>query len=197
MTRAQWFLQHFTGHSLTGIITVNYDLLVEYALTTKNFNYGVPGEALSGRGKNYLFPWQGTPVILSGKLPLAKLHGSLSWSDAVHYTDGRSGLKGKAQIVPPHPDKAPSVVLKGVWELAEKLLGETTQLTIFGFAFNEYDRTLLDFLSIAGKGIGHIHLIDVAPPTDRARAVWPTAKITYTLPPWPSIPATMDLHGLF
>jgi len=31
---------------LTGIITTNYDLLIEYGLTSKGFNYGIPNQQL-------------------------------------------------------------------------------------------------------------------------------------------------------
>ena len=35
---------------VTGLLTTNYDLLVEYALGTKEMNYGMQGEVLTGRG---------------------------------------------------------------------------------------------------------------------------------------------------
>ena len=75
--RARKFILQLIPH-LKGIITTNYDLIVEYALGTKYFNYGLSGEVLSGRGSYPISQWQ-NPVILNGSIPLAKLHGSISW----------------------------------------------------------------------------------------------------------------------
>ncbi len=76
--RAQSFLQRFFTPFLAGIITTNYDLIVEYALGTRGFNYGVPNQSLSGRGPYPVSQWR-NPVVLKGKVPLAKIHGSISW----------------------------------------------------------------------------------------------------------------------
>lgn len=76
---------------LSGIITTNYDLIIEYALGTKYFNYGQKGEVLQGRGAYPLSQWQ-NPVTLKGSTVLTKLHGSISWGlDGQRYTDGRGG----------------------------------------------------------------------------------------------------------
>jgi len=46
---AKGFLDKFLS-ILNGIVTTNYDLLIEYALGTKRFNYGIVNEVLTGRG---------------------------------------------------------------------------------------------------------------------------------------------------
>ena len=42
---------------VTGLLTTNYDLLVEYALGTKEMNYGMRGEVLTGRGPYPVSQW--------------------------------------------------------------------------------------------------------------------------------------------
>jgi len=62
--KAQEFLARYQFSS--EILTTNYDLLIEYALGTSGFNYGIYGQQLVGRGKNPVFPWQGGPTLLKG-----------------------------------------------------------------------------------------------------------------------------------
>lgn len=176
--RAQDFLHLAVGGGLSGILTVNYDLLVEYALSTKRFNYGLHAEELTGRGHNLQFPWQNTPVRLTGTIPLAKLHGSLSWDDDTRYTDGRCGLNGKALIVPPRANKNGEEEMPEVWELARTILLKTKRLIVFGFAFNPYDSHLLQLLTTSGKWIQEVAIIDPSPPIARAQALWPGAAIS-------------------
>jgi hypothetical protein len=180
-----------SGVDLSGIVTPNYDLLVEYALGTSGFNYGTPGEVLSGRGKNPWWPWQGAWPKLSGDLPIAKVHGSLSWSKGEHFTDGRCGLRGNADIIPPLPLKSCSALFRDVWELASAILQASESVLVFGFAFNPYDRALLELLSSADS-VGSALLVDPAPPITRAKGVWPKATILGCQPPpegWPTIEA--------
>ena len=63
---------HPVWYSVGGIVTLNYDLLVEYALGSRGFNYGAIGEVLRGRGPYPVSLWR-NPVALSGRIPLAKL----------------------------------------------------------------------------------------------------------------------------
>lgn len=171
------FFTRFLGIGLAGVVTSNYDLLVEYTFGSSGFHYGKLGEELHGRGKNPWFPWQGVPVYLTGQLPLAKLHGSVSWDAEHRYTDGRCGLNGTALVVPPRPGKPAPSELTPVWQLADTILKRTTRLVVFGFAFNSYDANLLDFLRASGKGIRQILLIDPFPKIEAAQAVWPTAEV--------------------
>lgn len=179
--RARRFLQRFLGQA--GVITTNYDMLVEYALTTQFFNYGNRHERLQGRGKNPLFASQNTPVQVNGALRLAKVHGSVSWDAATRYTDGRRGLSGTALIVPPYPEKSQPEQLRNVWKLADGILSQTTQLVAFGFAFNPYDEALLELLSRSGQRISEVLLVDVNPNVDAARRLWPKAEILVSPPP--------------
>jgi hypothetical protein len=176
----RFFLRFYL--SLAGIITTNYDMTVEYALGTKGFNYGIPNQTLIGRGPYPVSQWR-NPVTLKGKVPLAKIHGSISWDENACYTDGRRGLTGHALIVAPTPEKQSPDSLKSVWELAERILQRATCLAIFGFAFNQYDEAVLNLLKGAGSNLESILLIDIEPQIGIARQLWPDAMIISCQPP--------------
>lgn len=184
--QARWFIEfvrYASGGILTGVVTPNYDLLVEYALGTNGFNYGQKNEHLLGRGKNPQWPWQGSAPLLTGNLPLAKVHGSVSWAGQNHYTDGRCGLRGDALIVPPIQEKEMPPSLDKVWHLASRILGQAQRVLVFGFAFNPLDKALLNLLSVNGSQVKSVLLVDVQPHLDRAKSVWPTARIQNCPPP--------------
>ncbi len=181
VTRARDFLLRLSP-GLSGILTTNYDLLVEYALGTKLFNYGRPGEVLTGRGAYPVSQWR-NPVTLRGSIALAKMHGSISWDLKGRYTDGRRGITGDALIVAPTPEKTPPANLAPEWELAGLILRGSTRLLVFGFAFNPYDEALLNHLQEHGRNIKHVILVDKNPKTDRVRRVWPQAEVCVLPPP--------------
>ncbi len=181
--RVQRFLQKITTSPISGIVTANYDLLVEYALGTQAFNYGTKGEILQGRGKNPMFPWQGARPALCGDLPIAKIHGSVSWTKNTRFTDGRCGLRGDALIVPPHAGKIQPAVLQRTWQLAESILRPSFKAIVFGFGFNSYDDQLLNLLAKGGSRLKAVLLVDVVPKVDAAQRLWPSAQITTCDPP--------------
>lgn len=188
--RAKSFLSLVGTSKLAGIVTSNYDMLTEFALGTTGFNYGEVGEYLEGRGHNPQFPWQNTPVFATGDTPLAKIHGSLSWDRNCKWTDGKPGRAGNALIVPPAPEKGRPSSLADVWKLAEKVLANSTELIVFGFAFNPYDEALLGLLKTAGAHLKRILIVDPYPQRRAAKALWPHARIstvTETKDPLPSI----------
>jgi len=180
VVEAREFLWKLCSPRPAGIITTNYDMLVEYALGTKGFNYGSPGEVLIGRGPYPLSHWR-NPVRLTGELPLAKIHGSISWDKNGRYTDGRRGLAGRALVAPPVPEKQPTDQLRPVWTLAEHILERSTALVCFGFAFNPYDSAVLSLLRDAGRRMRSILLIDICllytspSPRDRTRSRMPSS----------------------
>jgi hypothetical protein len=182
------FLSVMLERGITGILTSNYDMLLEYSLGTKDFNYGIPGERLSGRGPYPVSQWA-NPVILSGRTSIAKLHGSISWDRHGRYTDGRRAITGDALIVAPTPDKVPPPDLRQEWDLAADILRGSARLLVFGFGFNQYDTALLDHLGRHGRGLREVLLVDVAPNESAARAVWPNAQIASTGPPAEGISA--------
>ena len=181
--KAQAFISNIkTIKQVSGIVTTNYDLIIEYALGTGGYNYGVRGQRLTGRGAYPVSQWT-KPVILSGDISIAKIHGSLSWDENGYYTDGRRGLTGNALIVAPTPEKEPSELLRFHWYLAEQILNKTSDLIVFGFAFNPYDVAVLNLLQSSGQNLRRILLIDIYPKTDSARSLWPHAEISSSLPP--------------
>lgn len=180
--KARDFLQRFCSPTLAGIVTTNYDMLVEYSLGTKGFNYGVPNQTLMGRGPYPVSQWR-NPVTIKGAIPLAKIHGSISWDESAYYTDGRRGLTGHALIVAPTPEKQPPKSLEPVWELAKSILEKATRLLVFGFAFNPYDEAVLNLLQSGGKNLETVLLINIDPSSDNARRLWPRATFISSQPP--------------
>jgi hypothetical protein len=179
---ARDFLLKVTGSRRVGMVTTNYDMLPEYAFSTDGFNYGVPGEALQGRGPYPVSTWRG-PVTVDGNVPLAKIHGSVSWDSYARYTEGRRGITGDALIVAPTAEKQAPPELLDVWNLARGILSGSERVLVFGFAFNPYDEVVLDLLRSSGKNTRAVLLIDVAPPTEAAHRVWPQAEIADSPPP--------------
>ena len=188
IARARDFLNEFRPSRIRGIVTCNYDLLVEYALGTEGFNYGVFAKELVGRGKNPWFPWHHIPVHLTGDITLAKLHGSISWDSSKCYTDGRCGVKGSALIVPPGPEKLPPEPLAVVWELAGELLHKSTHVLVFGFSFNPYDQAVLNLLRGTGDSITSVLIVNIDPIVDLARGIWPSAEVSTCQPPPSGLP---------
>jgi hypothetical protein len=181
VTRARHFLVGL-GNDITGILTTNYDLIVEYALGTELFNYGERGEVLFGRGAYPLSQWR-NPVALTGPIPVAKMHGSISWDSRGRYTDGRRGLTGNALIVAPIPEKLAPAALAAVWDLAGRILQQSSRLLVFGFAFNPYDEALLNHIAEHGRNVQAVVLIDINPNLGRAKQLWPQANLTAFPPP--------------
>ncbi|MDO8585639.1 MAG: SIR2 family protein [Armatimonadota bacterium] len=170
------------GARMSGVVTLNYDLLVEYALGSRGFNYGITGEILQGRGPYPVSQWR-NPVTLVGHLPLAKLHGSISWDATGRYTDGRRGLSGKALIVPPSPEKHRPMELDDQWNLSKTIIERASRMIVFGFAFNDYDQAVLAHLREAGSNLNRIAIIDICSREEAARRLWPSARVESFQPP--------------
>lgn len=182
VARTKSILSPLIGET-SGVITTNYDMLLEYALGTKLFNYGRRGEHLTGRGHNPAFPWQNTPVVLTGRIPIAKIHGSVSWNASSRFTDGRCGLKGDALIVPPYPDKTGSELLPETWALARSILTSADRVYIFGLALNDYDSDLRNLLTSTAGTIKQVIIVDPRPNIEGASKIWPNANILPKGPP--------------
>jgi hypothetical protein len=155
---------------------------VEYALGSQGFNYGKCGEILQGRGPYPISQWR-NPVALTGRLPVAKLHGSISWDANGKYTDGRRGLSGRALIVAPTPEKRVPTALQEQWSLSSTILGRASRIVVFGFAFNDYDQAILAHLSEEGQQLVDVAIVDVCSREDAAMRVWPGARVLSFQPP--------------
>ncbi|OIR05343.1 hypothetical protein GALL_123940 [mine drainage metagenome] len=178
ISKARKFITSFGINNIKGIITTNYDLIIEYALGTKRFNYGKKDAHIKGRGHNPLFPWQNTPVILNGRLVLSKLHGSISYDGVDYWSSGICGLNGKAIIIPPYPEKHNHNEFSKEWKCARQTLESIDKLVIFGFNFNDYDIAILELLKTNSKKIKKIIIYDIESKMEKASKIWDPNKIT-------------------
>jgi hypothetical protein len=177
--KAKNFLNLMNGPNIQGIITTNYDLLIEYGLGTKNFYYGNRPRLLYGpRRGYYLTSFKKNPVYLRGPLPVTKLHGSISLTEKGYCTDGRGGITGKAIIVPPAQNKKIADILVPEWNCAKKILRASKKIIFFGFGFNQYDEEILSLLKDTEPWINEIILINKNFSLNiKAEQIWPSAKI--------------------
>lgn len=166
--KAKGFLNRCISVGTSGIITSNYDMLIEYSLGTKGFNYGIPDQWLNGRGV-YPMATYYKPVRLQGRVPLAKIHGSINRDSLAYFPEGRRGLTGNALIVAPTPEKRPPKELKFDWTLADTILRNSTKLLVFGFAFNPYDEALLTLLKDGGRNLKSVLLVNLHSKVDQAK----------------------------
>ena len=157
-----------------GIITTNYDLIAEYALGTRGFNYGEVGEQIGYTP--YPYP---APVRATGSTTIAKLHGSISWDYERKYPDCRCGLTGKCLIVPPITEKQAPEMLKQQWSLAETLLSECRNLIVFGFAFNDHDQAIREFFRDHVPPTAIVTLVDIVDHRPRLRPIFERQKVRY------------------
>jgi len=178
--KAKKFIDSLLGPHFEGIITTNYDLLIEYALGTRGFNYGEKMQLLHGQWAMPIRRWRDGPVILKGDLSLLKLHGSISLTEKGYCTDGRGGVTGRALIIPPTQNKELADFVSNEWNHAGKMLENSCTLIFFGFAFNQYDLKILALLKDTEEWMKKIILINRNPRVIRqASTIWPSAKITF------------------
>ena len=162
------------GPENLGILTTNYDLIPEYALGTRRFNYGVPGEQIGFTP--YPYP---KPLFLTGAVSIAKLHGSISWDGNRKFPDSRCGLTGKCLIVPPITEKQAPKALKSQWGLARKIISRCHTLIVFGFSFNEYDAAIRKFFKRNLSSKSSIIFIDTIDHRGRLAWILGDRKATY------------------
>ena len=139
-------------YSLKGILTTNYDLVVEKILgpTTTGrlggFHYGKQGQPVLGIHHASTRDWYHLENI-TGTIPLLKLHGSLNW-DLLEdkgcinvYVDCRPSLKRgfHPAIVPPHSDIPQYDVLSQTWQKAPEILKDADVWVFCGYSFSDYD----------------------------------------------------------
>jgi hypothetical protein len=178
--KAKSFIDLIIAPNLTGILTTNYDLLIEYSLGTENFNYGTRFQELHGKGRYPLTTWFSGPVRTEGNLTLIKLHGSISLTEKGYCTDGRGGITGKAIIIPPTQNKQILDFIAPEWERAKEILEKSETIIFFGFAFNEYDQNIRNLFNYTEGWMKKIVVInrnfDVV---HSAQKIWPNAEIMF------------------
>jgi hypothetical protein len=143
VSRANSFFERMRALGRLGIVTTNYDMVPEYAFGSRGMNYGVVGEQIGWTRYPHI-----QPVLASGPVSIAKLHGSVSWGEeGTKTTDSRHGLTGRALIVPPVSEKQPPPLLAEQWTLARQILASCQKLVVFGFSFNENDLAVRNLVS--------------------------------------------------
>lgn len=167
-------LNEVSGVGNLNIVTTNYDLIPEYALTTRGFNYGVAGENIGYAP--YPYP---QPVHVTGEISISKLHGSLSWTLEGKFPDSRHGLTGKCLIVPPIMEKEMPELLKSQWDIAGKALNECRKLLVFGFSFNEHDLAIRNFFKTVLSPSADVILVDVVDHRSRLQTVFGSRNVNY------------------
>lgn len=158
----------FSTFSDVGIVTTNYDLLIERALrhqTMKRrfgvgFHYGgiKNPQFLIGQSLPFTVHDQKRYVELTGKTPVCKLHGSLNWSKTkyglVLYQDLRPAFKsdGSAAIAPPMIGKKIDEWLNPIWREAESILRRSEIWIVCGYSLPKYDVMVQEMLTRAASG---------------------------------------------
>lgn len=170
----QEFFKVLKNVDLIGIITTNYDLVIEKLLgpTSRGrlggFNYGKVGEHLLGRHP-LSSRWTYGPITVTGKIPLLKLNGSLNWAlssdgQILKYIDSRPsrGRRYEVLLIPPGAgikhDK-----LQPVWEHAGQILRAADIWIFCGYSIPDYDQAVKDLLKNSIENVKRIIILDVKP----------------------------------
>lgn len=181
------------------VITTNYDIIAERGLRNTprprlhrpGFHYGNGPERLLGGGAPSFSHVR--PIMASGRIPLLKLHGSVSWSigrSAIgHYFDCRPALHGKALIVAPVTEKSIPSYLRPMWDKAARALSQSDTWLVIGYSFPTYDETVNSLLSANANHYTHVHILNPDPTvTARVKNLLPSATVSGH----PGIPQGID-----
>jgi hypothetical protein len=171
------------------VITTNYDILCERGLRIKprprkrlpGFNYGSEHEMLAGGG--YPSYSHIVKVACEGRVPVYKLHGSVSWSvkdgSLVKYHDCRPAIRGDAAIIAPATNKAIPAAFQSIWQSAGAALSTTSTLLVVGYSLPEYDLAVRDLLKLNLAPAARIHVFDPYPMiADRYKKLLPGNVVT-------------------
>jgi len=182
-----------------GVVTTNYDILAERGLRNEprprlprpGFNYGFGYEELEGRG----FPARPSflPVAVSGKVPLLKLHGSISWAiekgNLVKYLDCRPAVRGNPAIIAPITEKKEESYLTATWTRASEVLSTSKLWLIVGYSLPEYDSLVRDLFVKNSRHQPIIHVLDPNPAiVEKYASLLPKCKVY----PHPGLPQALS-----
>jgi len=181
------------------VVTTNYDILPERGmrniprptLPRPAFHYGFGSERLIGSGAPSFSHLR--PIMASGRVPLLKLHGSVSWSiengRVGHYFDCRPAIQGKALIVAPVTEKSVPRYLKPVWDKAADALSRSDTWIVIGYSFPTYDETVNALFVANARHAPRVHILNPDRNVEaRVRGLLPVATVFG----YPGLPEGVD-----
>lgn len=152
------------------VVTTNYDVLIERGIRTQprprvlrpGFHYGSGAEELAGGGYPSYAHIQ--KIVVSGKVSLLKLHGSVSWAyrqgKLIRYHDCRPAIRGDAAIVAPVTQKRLPDFLAPTWAYAAHALSSSHRWLFVGYSLPEYDELVLRLLRENASHKPEVHVFD-------------------------------------
>ena len=153
--------------AVSGIVTTNYDLVVEKLLGPRptgrlgGFNYGERGELLKGR-QQLSSRWGYGPISVDGAVSLLKLHGSLNWARSptgkiIKYIDASPSRSRRyeAVLLPPGAGGA-NLILSGTADKAKGVLRSADTWLFCGYSMPSYDQDIADLLRDSICNLGRI-----------------------------------------
>ncbi len=191
----QFWLDLLARADVSGVITTNYDFLIERSLRHRPMKRpplpgchyaGLPAVAAIGQAEPWTVHDRRDRVLLTGHIPLAKLHGSLNWtvtsgSSVVVYQDARAAFRygGTAAIVPPIPEKEPPAWLAPIWAAAEEILSQADIWVVVGYSLPSYDQAIRNLFRRAGQHLSTVELHDsyAAQLADRWKQLLPQVHV--------------------
>jgi hypothetical protein len=178
-----------SNFELIGVITTNYDLLIERGLRhRKMIRTARPGVHYGGISQPQILKGLAQPfttqkpdrlVELSGEIPLFKLHGSLNWSfkaeRLVMYQDMRPSFRngGDAAIIPPIPEKSIPNWLQQVWHEAKQILSKSDIWVVCGYSLHDYDIAMRNMITKAAKdSVNLTKIVIIDPHSNELKKQW-------------------------
>jgi hypothetical protein len=176
---------------LLGVITTNYDTLIERTLRHRRiantpepgfFYAGLPRPQLAYGSNSWDYYNEEEPqrnaIDISGSVPLCKLHGSLSWqlegARVKIWRDMRLSYRsgGLAAIVAPTPEKSAEPWLQPVWDAARGLLSRASLWIVVGYSLPDYDHAVRGLLAEAAH-VGELRAVRIHDPASaRLKTRW-------------------------
>lgn len=160
-----------SGSQLTGIVTTNYDLVIEKILGPRpcgrlgGFNYGDPEQPVIGSHQLSTQDWYKVTTI-TGAVPLLKLHGSLNWaySDTQPvdvYVDCKPSLRQlRPLVVPPRANSFDNHFLEQVRQRASEVLKAAEVWVFCGYSLPPYDADVSSLLRSSGTNLRRVVIFD-------------------------------------
>lgn len=152
------------------VITTNYDILAERGLRPKprprvprpGFHYGDGPEQLEGGGYPTYAHIQ--RIRAEGRIPLLKLHGSISWAlkkdRIVRYHDCRPAIRGDAVIVAPVTEKGVPSYFRPIWDRAASALSASDTWIVVGYSFPVYDTAINELFRTSTSHRPEVHIMN-------------------------------------